>query len=92
MNQLIAYCTQMLREWRDGISPPVFFTAAAINIALIIVAGIWSKASGEFFEAVLFNITKQFGWYYIGATAVIVLSVFWLLFSRHGKFKTGCTK
>ncbi|GJL74044.1 BCCT family transporter [Nitrosomonas sp.] len=89
MNQLIAYCTQMLREWRDGISPPVFFTAATINIALIIVAGIWSKASGEFFEAVLLSITKQFGWYYIGATAVIVLCVLWVLFSRHGKLKLG---
>ncbi len=34
---------QLLREWRERISPPVFFSAAAFNIALIVFAGIWTE-------------------------------------------------
>ncbi|MCB1948007.1 BCCT family transporter [Nitrosomonas sp.] len=89
MRQLIAYCTQLLREWRDGISPPVFFTAATINIALIAFAGIWSEIAGRLFDALLHHITSLFGGYYIAATIVMVICAFWLLFSRYGELKLG---
>ncbi len=81
--------TQLMREWREGILPPVFFIAAAINIVLIAFAGIWSETAGRLFSAVLHYITDTLGWYYIFAIGVMVISVFWLLFSRHGKLRLG---
>ena len=89
MNRFIAYCTQLLRGWREGILPQVFFTAAVINIALILFAGVWSDTAGRLFDKLLHGITNQFDLYYISATIVMVVCVFWLLFSRHGKLKLG---
>lgn len=89
MKQFISFSGRIIREWREGILPPVFFTAAAINIALIIFAGIWSETAGRLFDALLHGITKNFDWYYIAATSMMVVCVFWLLFSRYGKLKLG---
>ncbi|SEM77081.1 BCCT family transporter [Nitrosomonas marina] len=89
MHQTITYCTQLLREWREGISPPVFFTAAIINIIIIAVAGIWSEAAGRLFDALLHDISKIFGGYYIAATVAMVICAFWLLFSRYGNLTLG---
>ncbi|MCB1984184.1 MAG: BCCT family transporter [Burkholderiales bacterium] len=80
---------RIIREWREGILPPVFFTAAAINITLIVFAGIWSETAGQLFDALLHGITEHFDWYYITATSLMVVCVCWLLFSRHGNLKLG---
>ena len=79
----------LLREWRDGISPPVFFSAAAFNIALILFAGIWTKTASTVFELILQFITKFLGWYYVLVTAGYLLFVFWLLFSKYGHIRLG---
>ena len=78
-----------LREWRDGVCPPVFFSAAAFNIALILFAGLWTDTAGRVFAATLHFITNVFGWYYVLATAGFLVFVLWLLFSRHGNIRLG---
>ena len=57
-------------EWRNGVSRPVFFSAATLNIALILFAGIWTETAGKLFQTVLNFITTYFGWYYILTTAL----------------------
>ncbi len=76
-------------EWRDGVSRPVFFSAAAFNVALIFFAGIWTKTAGDLFQVVLNFITTYFGWYYILTTAGILMFVVWLAFSRYGRIRLG---
>ncbi len=89
MKQFVSHSIQLIREWREGILPPVFFVAAAINIALILFAGIWSETAGSLFGSVLHFIAENFGWYYIFTTTVMVGCVFWLLFSKYGKIRLG---
>ncbi len=87
--QIIYRFLQSLREWREGISPPVFFSAAAFNLALIVYAGIWTENAGNTFSALLHFITETFGWYYVLTTVAIVIFVFWLLLSPYGKLHLG---
>ncbi len=76
-------------EWRDGISPPVFFLAATLNVALILFAGFWTDLAKITFQATLTFITQTFGWYYIFATAGLLVFVLWLLSSRYGRIRLG---
>lgn len=87
--QIIHHFLKSLREWRAGISPPVFFSAAAFNLALIAYAGLWTENAGRTFSALLHYITETFGWYYVLTTAGIVVFVFWLLISPYGKLRLG---
>jgi choline/glycine/proline betaine transport protein len=80
---------QSLREWRAGISPPVFFSAAAFNLTLIAYAGLWTENAGRTFSALLSFIAETFGWYYVLTTAGIVAFVFWLLLSPYGNLRLG---
>ncbi len=80
---------QLLREWREGISPPVFFSAAIFNILLIAYTGIWTDHAAAFFNSILHFITASFGWYYVLTTAIIVMFVFWLLLSPYGHIRLG---
>lgn len=87
--RLIRFIRRHLREWRDGVSPPVFFAAAAINSALIIFAGVWTDTARQVFNATLAFITTTFGWYYVLTTAGFVVFTLWLLFSRYGSIRLG---
>ncbi len=78
-----------LIEWRDGISPPVFFLAAAFNIMLILFAGFWTATAGKVFQTILTFITQTFDWYYILATAGFVVFVLWLVVSPYGHLRFG---
>ncbi len=80
---------RFLVEWRDGISPPVFFAAAIFNTALIVFAGVWTESARLVFAATLSFITEFFGWYYILTTAGILGFVFWLLISGYGDIRFG---
>lgn len=87
--QLIHSIKYFLHEWRDGVSPPVLFAAAAFNIALIVFGALWTDMAGQVFVATLNFITRTFGWYYILATAGFLIFVLWLLFSRYGAIRLG---
>ncbi len=86
---ILIHIKNSLQEWRDGISPPVFFSAAAFNIALIIFAGLWTNTAGLVFSATLDFITDVFGWYYILTTSGILGFVLYILFSRYGNIRLG---
>ena len=79
----------LLIEWRDGVNPPVFFAAAAFNVALILFAGLWTDTAGRVFQAILTFITQTFDWYYILATAGFVMFVLWLVVSPYGQIRFG---
>lgn len=87
--QIIRQFLQSLREWRAGISPPVFFSTAAFNLALIAYAGLWTESASRTFSTLLQFITETFGWYYVLTTAGILAFVFWLLISPYGKLRLG---
>ena len=72
----------LLREWRDGVNPPVFFAAAAFNVTLILFAGLWTETAGKIFQTTLTFITETFGWYYILVSAGFVIFVLWLVVKR----------
>ena len=78
-----------LLEWRDGVSPPVFFSAATFTMGLILFAGFWTNTAAGVFAATLQFITEVFGWYYVLATAGFLIFVLWLVFSRHGNIRLG---
>jgi choline/glycine/proline betaine transport protein len=59
--KLIHRIKTLLREWRDGVNPPVFFAAAAFNVALILFAGLWTETAGKIFQTTLTFITETFG-------------------------------
>ena len=79
----------LLIEWRDGISPPVFFLAASLTMALILFAGIWTATARIIFQGTLTFITETFDWYYILASAGFVMFVLWLLISPYGRIRLG---
>ncbi len=78
-----------LREWREGVNPPVFMAASAFNIALILFAGIWTETAGAIFQSLLSFVTQTFGWYYILTTAGFLVFVLWLLICPYGKIRLG---
>ena len=78
-----------LREWRDGVNPPVFFGAAILTWGLIAFGSLWTKTAGSVFSHVLNFIAVYFGSYYVLTMTGFVVFVFWLLFSRYGKVRLG---
>nr|HQU63610.1 BCCT family transporter [Nitrosomonas sp.] len=89
MEKYFAHYMQMLKDWRAGILPPVFFTAAALSVAFIFFAGIWSQTAARWFGSALSAITHYFDWFYIAITAALVVCAVWLLFSRYGRLRLG---
>jgi choline/glycine/proline betaine transport protein len=87
--KMIRSIQALLVEWRDGVNPPVFFAAAAFNVALILFAGFWTEMAGRVFQAMLTFITQTFGWYYILSTAGFLVFVLWLVSSRYGEIRLG---
>ncbi len=87
--QMTRHIKDSLIEWREGISPPVFFLAAAFNVGLILFAGLWTETAGRLFQAILTFITQTFDWYYILATAGFVIFVLWLVVSPYGQIRFG---
>jgi choline/glycine/proline betaine transport protein len=89
MEKYVARYMHMLKDWREGILPPVFFTAAALSVAFIFFAGIWSQTAARWFGSALSAITHYFDWFYIAITAALVVCAVWLLFSRYGRLRLG---
>ncbi len=78
-----------LREWREGVSLPVFLLAAGFNILLIAFGGFFTETAGGVFQHLLAFITTSFGWYYVLTTAFFLGFVLWLLSSRYGDIRLG---
>jgi choline/glycine/proline betaine transport protein len=78
-----------LREWREGVSLPVFLLAAGFNIFLIAFGGVFTETAGRVFHNVLTVITSIFGWYYVLTTAFFLGFVSWILISPYGTIRLG---
>lgn len=73
----------------NKIHPPVFFSASAIIIVLLLYAGLMPEAAQKFFGMVQTTLLEYFSWFYVSAVAVIFLTVIYIGFSRHGDIKLG---
>ncbi|MEX2493245.1 MAG: BCCT family transporter [Nitrospirales bacterium] len=78
-----------LREWREGVSLPVFGLAASFNILLLGFAGVFTETAGNVFQNLLAFITTSFGWYYVLIMSFFLGFVLWVLVSRYGDVRLG---
>ncbi len=78
-------------EKRKGLDvhPVVFFTSAALIIAILIISVIATDAVGNFFDAVQQTIVKRMGWFYVISMTGFLVFVLWLMQSRFGKIRLG---
>ncbi|RZS84544.1 BCCT family transporter [Pigmentiphaga kullae] len=74
---------------KTTIDRPVFFTAAAFILALVVCAVSAPRVVGDVFDAIQRWILTNASWFYILAVAVILLSVVFMAMSRYGNIKLG---
>jgi choline/glycine/proline betaine transport protein len=68
---------------------PVFLPAAAVMLLLVIGTAVNPVAAGELFSQVLAFTTDTFGWFYMLAVAIFLMSIIALAFSPYGSIKLG---
>lgn len=71
------------------INPPVFYTSAAIIIALVIFASLAPDTAQSVFGAVQGWIMENVSWFYVLAVALILISIVFMAMSRYGDIKLG---
>ena len=71
------------------LNPPVFFSAAGLIIVILLFAALAPTTADTWFQAIQSAIITNASWFYVLAVAVILLSVFYLGFSRMGSIKLG---
>ncbi len=81
-----------INHWFTMISPPVFFGAAGMVLAIIIFGAGWTQTASKVFNNILTFITDTFGWYYLLIVTFFLFFVIWLYFSPYGKIRLGGDK
>ncbi|MEP4556801.1 BCCT family transporter [Cobetia amphilecti] len=71
------------------VNPPVFFGANAIILLLVIFTAVFSDTAMSVFESVQHWITNTVSWFYILCVAIVLISVVYVGFSRHGEIRLG---
>jgi choline/glycine/proline betaine transport protein len=79
----------MTKSSRSTILLPVFVPAAAVMLLLVIGTAVNPVAAGELFSQVLAFTTDTFGWFYMLAVAIFLMSIIALAFSPYGSIKLG---
>lgn len=75
---------------RSGtINPPVFYTSAAIIIALVIFASAAPDTAQSVFGAVQDWIMENVSWFYVLTVALILMAIAFMAMSRYGDIKLG---
>ena len=74
---------------RAVLNRPVFFTSAAITVAVTLWAVIAPTNAESTLGDVVGWVSTWFGWYYIALTTGVLIFVIYLGFSRYGKVKLG---
>ncbi len=74
---------------RIQISPPVFLISAALTLALVLFAAIFTRPAGILFGAVQGWITESAGWFYVLAVAGFIVFVLSLALSGLGRIRLG---
>lgn len=71
------------------LNPPVFYSASAIIVLLLIYAGVWPDNASSNINAMQSFLVETFGWFYILTVAIILITVTFLGLSRYGEIKLG---
>ncbi|MHA6494238.1 BCCT family transporter [Pseudomonas borbori] len=71
------------------INPPVFYTAAALILVLVVFAAAAPEVAQSLFGQIQAWIIANVSWFYILTVAIILLSVVFLAVSRYGDIKLG---
>lgn len=75
---------------RSGtINPPVFYTSAAIIVALVLFASIAPTTAQSIFGAIQDWIMENVSWFYVLTVALILICIVVLAVSRFGDIKLG---
>lgn len=78
-----------VRTGRYGVAPWVFIPAAVIIVGFSAFAIILPVVAEDFFGAVETTVINSFNWYYVLLTAIFVVFVAFVGFSRFGDIKLG---
>ena len=79
----------MIKFQRSKFNNSVFIPSLVVIFLITAFAAIFPKFSNEFFKGMQNYIAAKFGWFYILAVAVILLSIIILGFSKLGEIKLG---
>lgn len=71
------------------LNKPVFLSASAAIILLLIFAVVWPSVADETFKVVQAYIVTNGSWFYVFSVAIILVSVVYLGFSRYGNIRLG---
>lgn len=74
------------------INGPVFFVSALLIIISISLTLIYKKESSKYFNEIQEFIANKAGWFFILATNVFVIFMFYVAFSKFGKMRIGGPK
>ena len=77
------------RAPRIQISPPVFFISAALTLALVLFAALFTGPAGTLFSAVQGWVSESAGWFYVLAVAGFIVFVVSLALSGFGRIRLG---
>lgn len=70
-------------------NPPVFYTASAIIVALVIYAAAFPKNADTFFKGLQNSVVANGSWFYVLSVATILLIVVYFALSKFGEIKLG---
>jgi len=74
---------------RTTLNPPVFYTSAALTLALVAFAVLAPQLAQGVFDQVQRWIVANLSWFYVLAVAVVLISVLFLAFGRFGDIRLG---
>jgi choline/glycine/proline betaine transport protein len=74
---------------RTTLNPPVFYTSAALTLALVAFAVLAPQLAQGVFDHVQRWIVANLSWFYVLAVAVVLISVLALAFGRYGDIRLG---
>ena len=81
--------TQEATRAPSNINPAVFYSAAAIIVAIMLFAVLAPEVADAAFKSVQAAIVENASWYYVLTVAIILLVCVYLGVSRYGNIKLG---
>lgn len=76
---------------RSTLNPPVFYTSAALILALVLFTVLLQEEAQSLFNHVQQWIITNASWFYVLAVALILISVVFLAVSRYGTSSSAPT-
>ncbi|WP_372763456.1 BCCT family transporter, partial [Pseudoalteromonas sp.] len=76
-------------EAQSKLNPPVFYTASALIILLVLFTALVPQSAESAFNALQAIIVVNASWFYVLTVAIILITVMFLGLSRYGNIKLG---